>query len=52
MIYGKHKHKDKKYTHYTNDGATRLSKIYVTDSLQNRKQGAETIATAFSATSL
>jgi exonuclease III len=35
------------YTHYTNDGTSRLDRIYVTHNLRNRKQGAETVAAAF-----
>jgi hypothetical protein len=37
-----------RYTHYTNEGASRIDRIYITDTLQHRKQGAETVAAAFS----
>ena len=35
------------YTHYTPLAASRLDRIYVTNQLLSRKQGAETVATAF-----
>jgi len=35
------------YTHYTNEGATRIDRIYITDPLRKRKQGAETIVAPF-----
>jgi len=34
------------YTYYTNDGASRIDRIYITDPLQRRKQGEETVAAA------
>jgi len=36
------------YTHYTNDGATRIGRIYITDPLRKRKQETETIVAPFS----
>jgi hypothetical protein len=36
------------YTHYTNVGASRIDRIYITNPLQRRKQGLETVAVAFS----
>ena len=36
------------YTHYTNVGASRIDRIYITDPLQRRKQGLETVAAGFS----
>ena len=38
----------RQYTHYTNNGATRIDRIYITDTLKKRKQGAETIIAPFS----
>ena len=35
------------YTHYTNDGASRTDRIYITAPLKRRKQRAETVAAAF-----
>jgi hypothetical protein len=35
------------YTHYTNAGASRIDRIYVTENPRKRKQGAETVAAAF-----
>jgi hypothetical protein len=35
------------YTHYTHAGASRIDRIFATGAIMNRKQGAETIATAF-----
>jgi len=35
------------YTHYTNDGATRKDRIYLTDPLRKRKQVAEIIVAQF-----
>jgi len=35
------------HTRYTNDGATRLDRVYLTDQLRTRKQGAETVVAAF-----
>jgi len=40
--------KKTQYTHYTNNGATRIDRIYITDTLKKRKQGAETIIAPFS----
>ena len=36
------------YTHYTNVGASRIDRIYITNPLQNHKKGVETVAAAFS----
>ena len=36
------------YTHYTNVGASRIDRIYITNPLQSRKKGVETVAVAFS----
>jgi len=36
------------YTHYTNVGASKIYRIYITNPLQSRKKGAETVAAAFS----
>jgi len=36
------------YTHYTNNGATRIDRIYITVPLKERKQGVETIIASFS----
>ena len=36
------------YTHYTNDGATRIDGIYMTGPLRKRRQGDETIVAPFS----
>jgi len=41
-------YKKPQYTHYTNKDATRIDRIYVTDTLKKRKQGAETIIAPFS----
>jgi hypothetical protein len=35
------------YTHYTSGGAPRTVRIYITDELSSRKQGAEVIPAAF-----
>jgi hypothetical protein len=35
------------YTHFTHAGANRIDRIYGTEDILARKQGAETIATAF-----
>lgn len=35
------------YTHYKSDGATRIDRIYITDTLRKRKQRAETITVPF-----
>jgi len=35
------------YTHYTNDGATRIDRICITDPLRKRNQGDETIIAPF-----
>jgi len=40
--------KQLQHTHYTNSGATTIDRIYLTDQLQTRKQGAETIIVPFS----
>jgi hypothetical protein len=36
------------YTHYKSDGATRIDRIYITDTLRKCKQRAETITVPFS----
>jgi len=36
------------YTHYTNFGASRIDRIYITEALINQKQAVETVAAAFS----
>ena len=36
------------FTHYTNKGATRIDRIYFTDTLRERIQGADTIVAPFS----
>jgi hypothetical protein len=36
------------YTHYTNNGATRIDRVYVTDTLMTRKKDADTIIAPFS----
>jgi hypothetical protein len=36
------------YTHYTPDGASRIDRVYISNDLRRRKQGAETTAAAFS----
>ena len=41
-------HQQPPHTNYTNDGATRIDRIYITDPRRKRKQGAETIVAPFS----
>jgi exonuclease III len=42
------RHPQPPYTHYTNNDATRIDRIYLTDPLRKCKQGAETIVAPFS----
>jgi hypothetical protein len=35
------------YTHYANDGASRIGRFYATETLIHRKEGTETVAAAF-----
>jgi hypothetical protein len=47
-MFGKHSSQQPPYTYFTNDGATRIDRINIKDTLRKRKQGAETIVAPFS----